>query len=138
VRRRRLNTHFVPLARCALRWMVVLCLAAGGCGRSDKAKSEGAQTPPATASAPAPAPASAAARGQVAKVDHRLRRASACSLISASEISAIVGAPIGPAVGADSAEKTSCAYPPADAGSRAQAEVEIEWDHGDAESFGQQ
>ena len=50
----------------------------------------------------------------------------------------ILGAPIGKAVGEDSAEKTSCAYPPGDAGSRAQAEVEIEWNHGAAASFGQQ
>jgi hypothetical protein len=116
----------------------VVCLAAAACGRKVNANDEGRQAAPAAASAPAPALAPAAPHGAVAASESRLRRAAACSLISAAEMAGILGAPIGKAIEENSAEKTSCAYPPADAGSRAQAEVEIEWNHGAAASFGQQ
>jgi hypothetical protein len=48
----------------------------------------------------------------------------------------ILGASIGkPIADEEKRGSTSCVYPPGDAGSSAQAEVAIEWDHGDAPSF---
>ena len=48
----------------------------------------------------------------------------------------ILGASIGkPSADEDKPGATSCVYPPGDAGSYSQAEVTIEWDHGDAPSF---
>ena len=63
-------------------------------------------------------------------------RAAACSYISRAEMAEMLGAPIGkPSADEETAGTTSCVYPPADAGSYAQAEVTIEWEHGDAPSF---
>ena len=48
----------------------------------------------------------------------------------------MLGASIGkPSADEDKPGTTSCVYPPGDAGSYSQAEVTIEWDHGDAPSF---
>jgi outer membrane protein OmpA-like peptidoglycan-associated protein len=48
----------------------------------------------------------------------------------------MLGAPIGkPSADEEKEGTTSCVYPPADAGSYSQAEVTIEWEHGDAPSF---
>ena len=63
-------------------------------------------------------------------------RSAACSLISRAEMTEILGASIGtPNPDEDKPGTTSCLYPPADANSRSQAEVTIEWEHGDTPSF---
>jgi outer membrane protein OmpA-like peptidoglycan-associated protein len=65
-----------------------------------------------------------------------VRRAAACSYISRTEMAEMLGAPIGkPSADEETQGATSCVYPPADAGSSSQAEVTIEWEHGDAPSF---
>ncbi len=54
-------------------------------------------------------------------------------------MSALLAAPIGrPSPDESENGVTSCTYPPADASSRAQAEVTIEWEHGDEPSLAQQ
>jgi len=66
------------------------------------------------------------------------RRPTACSLITRDEMAALLGAPIGKIAAADDTAKTSCAYPPQDAGSWAQADVAIEWDYRGGPTFGTQ
>jgi hypothetical protein len=70
--------------------------------------------------------ASSAGCGHPAKPQEGTRRVSACSLITRAEMSQIMNAPIGKLVADDADAKTSCAYPPGEAGSWAQAEVAIE------------
>ena len=66
------------------------------------------------------------------------KRPPACSLISGAEMSQILNAPIGKQIADDSPAKTSCAYPPGEAGSWAQAEVAIEWNDRGGPTFGKQ
>jgi outer membrane protein OmpA-like peptidoglycan-associated protein len=66
------------------------------------------------------------------------KRPPACSLISRAEMSQILNAPIGKPIADDSAAKTACAYPPGEAGSWAQAEVAIEWEHRGGPTFEKQ
>ena len=66
------------------------------------------------------------------------RRPVACSLITREEMAEILKAPIGKLAADDTAAKTSCAYPPGEAGSWAQAEVAIEWDDRGGPAFGKQ
>ena len=56
-----------------------------------------------------------------------VRHPRACDLLSAADVSAVLGAPIGKAIPEDSETRTSCAYPPGEPGSYAQADVAIEW-----------
>lgn len=67
-----------------------------------------------------------------------LRTAKPCGLLSADEMSELLGGPIGTPSGESSEGKTSCTYPPADAGSRAQAEVTIAWNDAMDPSFERQ
>jgi len=62
----------------------------------------------------------------------------ACDLITRAEMAEILGAAIGKLDAENSDGKTSCTYPPGDAGSYAQAEIAIDWDHGDEPSFERQ
>ena len=66
------------------------------------------------------------------------RRPAACSLITREEMAEILKAPIGTLAADDTAAKTSCAYPPGEAGSWAQAEVLIEWNDRGGPTFGKQ
>ncbi len=66
------------------------------------------------------------------------RRPTACSLITREEMAQILTAPIGKLAAEDAAAKTSCAYPPGEAGSWAQAEVAIEWNDRGEPAFGKQ
>ena len=66
------------------------------------------------------------------------RRPSACSLINRAEMSQILSAPIGKLMAEDSDAKTSCAYPPGEAGSWAQADVAIEWKYAGGRTFEKQ
>jgi outer membrane protein OmpA-like peptidoglycan-associated protein len=95
-------------------------------------KADGAPVPKAADPAlPRPVVASASTAGTI-------RRAAACSYISREEMSELLAAPIGRPSPDEREGVTSCLYPPADAGSYAQAEVTIEWDHGSAPSLAQQ
>lgn len=67
-----------------------------------------------------------------------LRTAKPCGLLSANEMSELLGGPIGRPSGESAEGKTSCTYPPADAGSRAQAEVTITWNDAMDPSFERQ
>jgi OmpA family len=51
-------------------------------------------------------------------------------LITAAEMVDLLGAPIGKPAEQDSGDSTSCGYPPADAGSYEQANIDIAWNHG--------
>ncbi len=53
-----------------------------------------------------------------------------CALITANEMGTLLGAPIGKPAERDSAETSSCVYPPADAGRYEQANIDIAWNHG--------
>jgi outer membrane protein OmpA-like peptidoglycan-associated protein len=66
------------------------------------------------------------------------RRPPACSLITREEMAQILTAPIGKVMPDDSAAKTSCAYPPGEAGSWAQADVAIEWEYRGGRTFEKQ
>jgi flagellar motor protein MotB len=66
------------------------------------------------------------------------RRPPACSLITRSEMSQILNAPIGTLSGTDSLSTTACAYPPGEAGSWAQAEIAIEWEYHGGPTFEKQ
>jgi outer membrane protein OmpA-like peptidoglycan-associated protein len=87
-----------------------------------------AQTPPQISPVP---PASGTAAGS-------LRTVPACELITREEMSGLLGAPIGRPAAEDSARKTSCIYPPGEAGSYAQAEVTIDWHHSGGVTFERQ
>jgi outer membrane protein OmpA-like peptidoglycan-associated protein len=111
-----------------------VCALTLACGHSKSPPSpagssgaSGGTTPPNSGQVPALAPPASSSMPV-----HR----SACSYISRAEMAEILGASIGK-LGPDEDEPgtTSCVYPPADAGSRSQAEVTIEWDHGDTPSF---
>ena len=94
-----------------------------------------AVTAPTSHSAPAnqPAPTQPAAPSQPAPA---ASQKSACALIGRDEMATLLGGPIGkPSADESKAGVTSCTYPPADAGSRAQAEVTIEWEHRGGASF---
>jgi OmpA family len=116
---------------------IATCAVIAACGRSS--------TPPRperSAGAPAPSVSGTAAQGQpvpssAANSSSTLaRRAAACSYISRAEMAEILGASIGkPSADEEKAGTTSCVYPPGDAGNSSQAEVTIEWEHGDAPSF---
>jgi outer membrane protein OmpA-like peptidoglycan-associated protein len=94
----------------------------GACGHSS--------APPVSETAKASSPSNAASSNAFAL------RAAACSYISRDEMAKILGASIGkPSADEKTEGTTSCVYPPADAGSYSQAEVTIEWEHGDAPSF---
>jgi hypothetical protein len=97
-----------PVSRVAALALAALCLPITACGR---------------AAAPKP---------EIA------RRPTACSLITREEMARILEAPLGRPIAADAAARTSCAYPPGDAGSWAQAEVAIEWDYRGGATFEQQ
>jgi hypothetical protein len=90
--------------------------------------SRAAQPASTTASAAGPAPA----KQPGPATSHK----SACALIGRDEMATLLGGPIGkPSADESKAGVTSCTYPPADAGSRAQAEVTIEWEHSGGASF---
>jgi len=110
-----------PLASSAAAIAALVLI--GACGRSS--------APPASErSTGAPSPSNAASSSPLA------HRAAACSYLSRAEMAELLGAPIGrPSADEEKPGTTSCVYPPADAGSYAQAEVTIEWEHGDAPSF---
>ncbi len=59
-------------------------------------------------------------------------RRTACSIVTGPEVAQILAALIGKPTEEDADGKTSCVYPPGDAGSSEQATLEIEWDHGAA------
>jgi hypothetical protein len=53
-------------------------------------------------------------------------------------MTALIAAPIGQPIEENSPGETSCSYPPGEAASYGQAEIGIEWDHGNAPSFERQ
>jgi outer membrane protein OmpA-like peptidoglycan-associated protein len=53
-----------------------------------------------------------------------------CPLITAAEMGTLLGATIGNPAEKVSADSSSCLYPPADAGSNEQANINIAWNHG--------
>ena len=117
------------------RAMAVVLLAASitlaaGCQRAPDAEVPlaGAAKPLDLPDAPQAPEASAAAAGT-------LRSAKPCGLLTAADMSELLGGPIGKPSGESVAGKTSCTYPPADASSYAQAEITIEWQDGPAPSF---
>ncbi len=116
--------------------VVSSCVLVGGCGRSKTpGTQEQATRPAADRSESAPNQVEAPARSSTAPPLAQARRA-ACSYITRVEMAEILGASIGkPSADEAKSGTTSCVYPPGDAGSYSQAEVTIEWEHGDAPSF---
>ncbi|MEP6885257.1 MAG: OmpA family protein [Gammaproteobacteria bacterium] len=101
-----------------------------GCGG---AKGPVAAAPKAAAAGTAAlAPAMGAAKGAAAT------RGPACSFITRAEMADLLDAPIGSLIEENSADTTSCAYPPGAPDTYAQAEIEIEWHHDGSSSFEQQ
>ena len=125
-------------AACALTAAVALT---GACRRGDPAShADLASNQARSASVPAPGtgPAASAPPPPAQPAHTSLRHVHACDLVSQADMSALLGAPIGKPVGENSDAKTSCAYPPGEAGSWAQAEIAIQWNaHGGA-TFGEQ
>ncbi|HEX6974932.1 MAG TPA: OmpA family protein [Vicinamibacterales bacterium] len=124
------------------RTIVALALAGSvalsvcGCRRAaapDREPAPRAGATPAASVQPAP-PAPRADSGPAATPRHL----PACELISRDEMSGLAGGPIGKPSGESSERETTCTYPPADAGSYAQAEITIEWDHGPQPSLERQ
>ena len=112
--------------------VVVVAATMAGCSRTAPAPSTSGSTPPPAESAPAPVAATTTSAAP-------LPRKPACAFIDRTEMARLLGAPIGK-LSADETKTgiTSCTYPPADAGSWAQAEVTIEWEHGSTPSFERQ
>ena len=109
----------------------------GACGRSSVPPAPGRSTDRVASSGPAaPIRAEASTHPTAASSSTLASRAAACSYISRTEMAEMLGAPIGkPSADEETEGTTSCVYPPADAGRSSQAEVTIEWEHGDAPSF---
>lgn len=106
--------------------LTAVCALSTACGRRE-APSQGVPAAAATDRKPTPNPPVPA---QPAKpLSASSPRIPACSLISSAEVAAILSAPIGKSVAENSERKSSCAYPPGEAGSYAQAEITIEWEH---------
>ena len=115
-------------------------LLATACQRSPAPAAAAQQAVPLT-TAPGAADAGKArptASGSASAPASGLRRGPACDLISRAEMSELLDGPIGKPTGESTNEKTSCTYPPEDASSYAQAEITIEWNHGQAPSLQRQ
>ena len=122
---------------CVAFGVACVCLSSAACRRSatpDEVVKPSASASSATAEQ---APGITAPVAQTGTTTGRgLRRAAACDLITRAEMAEILGASIGkPSADEEKPGTTSCVYPPGDAGSYSQAEVAIEWEHGDAPSF---
>jgi flagellar motor protein MotB len=127
--------RFAPIVSTAT--VIAAFVLIGACGRSNAPPAPGRSTDRLASSGPAaPIQAEASTHSTTASSSTLARRAPACSYISRAEMAEILGASISkPSADEEKEGTTSCVYPPADAGSSSQAEVTIEWEHGDAPSF---
>lgn len=109
----------------------------GACRRADPASKNDVGAKRQAEPSPG-APTSSAASPSARSVQANVRHVPACELVSQAEMSALLSAPVGKVIGESSDAKTSCAYPPGEAGSWAQAEIAIEWNYRGAATFEKQ